>query len=50
MSARVKGLRELVAHSNYLVLYRETAALVEIVNVVRARRQCPETKKKGKSE
>jgi toxin ParE1/3/4 len=49
-STRVKGLRELVGHSNYIVLYRETAALVEIVNVVHARRQFPDTKKKRKSK
>jgi toxin ParE1/3/4 len=49
-STRVKGLRELVAHSNYVVLYRETATLVEVVNVVHARRQFPETKRKGKSK
>ena len=49
-SMRVKGLREFVAHSNYLVLYRETAALVEVVNVVYARRQFPATKTKGKAK
>ena len=38
-STRVKGMRELVARSNYVVLYRETPELVEIVNVLHARRQ-----------
>ena len=46
LSGRVKGLRELVAHSNYIVLDRETPALVEIVNVVHARRQFPAAPKK----
>jgi toxin ParE1/3/4 len=40
-STRVKGMRELVARRNYIVLYRETPALVEIVNVLHARRQWP---------
>lgn len=40
-SVRVKGLRELIVGSNYLVLYRESQEMVEIVNVVHARRQWP---------
>jgi toxin ParE1/3/4 len=40
-STRVKGMREMVARSNYIVLYRETPQRVEIVNVVHARRQWP---------
>lgn len=40
-SQRVKGMRELVVRSNYIVLYRETPALVEVVNVLHARRQWP---------
>lgn len=40
-SQRVKGMRELVVRSNYIVLYRETLALVEVVNVLHARRQWP---------
>lgn len=40
-SPRVKGMRELVAMSNYIVLYRETPSLVEVVNVFHARRQWP---------
>lgn len=44
-STRVKGMRELVARSNYIVLYRETPARVEVVNVLHARRQFPPLKK-----
>lgn len=44
-SLRVKGMRELVARSNYIVLYRETQALVEVVNVFHARKQWPTRKK-----
>ena len=40
-STRVKGLREMVVRSNYIVFYRETPALVEVVNVAHARRQWP---------
>jgi len=40
-SLRLKGMRELVARSNYIVLYRETPTLVEVVNVFHARRQWP---------
>lgn len=40
-SVRVKALRELVVRSNYIVLYRESVELVEIVNVIHARRQWP---------
>ena len=36
------GLREIVAHPNYIVLYRVTATCIEVVNVVHARRQFPE--------
>jgi len=38
-SLRVKGLREIVVTPNYIVLYRETPELVEIVNVVHTRQQ-----------
>ena len=41
ISDRVPGLREIVAHPNYLVLYRVTATCIEIVNVVHARREFP---------
>lgn len=40
-SVRVDGLRELIVRSNYIVLYRDSPELVEIVNVVHARRQWP---------
>lgn len=42
-SLRVKGMREMVVRSNYIVLYRETAQLVEVVNVLHARQQWPKT-------
>src|SRR3546814_3686822 len=42
ISGRVAGLREVVAHPNYIVLYRVTAIRVEVVNVVHARREYPE--------
>ena len=38
-SLRVKGMRELVARSHYIVLYRETPTLVEVVSVFHARQQ-----------
>ncbi|EJR6791249.1 type II toxin-antitoxin system RelE/ParE family toxin [Salmonella enterica] len=41
-SDRVPGQREIVAHPNYLVLYRVAATRIEVVNVVHARRQFPE--------
>lgn len=41
LSDRVPGLREIVAHPNYVVLYRVTADRIEIVNVVHARREFP---------
>jgi toxin ParE1/3/4 len=40
-SQRVKGMREVVICGNYVMFYRETPALVEIVNVIHARRQWP---------
>jgi addiction module RelE/StbE family toxin len=42
-SLRVKGMREMVIRSNYIVFYRETAQLVEVVNVLHARQQWPKT-------
>ncbi|MEX3614762.1 MAG: type II toxin-antitoxin system RelE/ParE family toxin [Burkholderia gladioli] len=41
-SERVSGLREIVAHPNYLVLYLVTATCIEVVNVVHARREFPD--------
>ena len=40
-SPRVKGMRELVVRSNYIVLYKEAPPLVEVVSVIHARRQWP---------
>ena len=41
-SDRVPGLRQIVAHPNYIILYRVAADRIEVVNVVHARRQFPE--------
>ena len=38
---RVAGTRELVAHPNYIVVYRVTATAVEIVNILHARQHYP---------
>jgi len=38
---RVAGTRELVAHPNYIVVYRVQSDCIEIVNIVHARRQYP---------
>jgi toxin ParE1/3/4 len=38
---RVPGTRELVAHPNYIVVYRVLSDCVEIVNVLHARQQYP---------
>jgi len=38
---RVPGTRELVAHPNYIVVYRVTYQDVEILNVLHARQQYP---------
>jgi toxin ParE1/3/4 len=40
-SERVNGLREIVAHPNYLVLYRVTPTAIEVVNVVHAKTDFP---------
>ncbi|CAM4202442.1 type II toxin-antitoxin system RelE/ParE family toxin [Roseateles saccharophilus] len=48
VSPRAKGLREMVIRPNYLVFYRESPTLVEIVNVIHARRQWPPIKRKAK--
>lgn len=40
-SERALGLREIVTHPNYIILYRVTASNIEIVNVVHSRRQYP---------
>ena len=41
ISDRAPGLREIVAHPNYIVLYRVAAERIELVNVVHARQQYP---------
>lgn len=38
---RASGTREIVAHPNYLVIYRVLSDSVDIVDVVHARRQYP---------
>ncbi len=38
---RVPGTREIVAHPNYIVVYRVLADCVEIVSVVHASREYP---------
>ncbi|WP_246054694.1 type II toxin-antitoxin system RelE/ParE family toxin [Bartonella massiliensis] len=40
-SEKVLGLREIIAHPNYLILYRVVANQIEIVAVVHARREVP---------
>ncbi|EFE9119727.1 TPA: type II toxin-antitoxin system RelE/ParE family toxin [Escherichia coli] len=40
-SDRVLGLREIVAHPNFVILYRVATSNIEIVNVVHSRRQYP---------
>ncbi len=40
-SERVPGLREIVAHPNYIIIYRVTRTSVEVVNIVHARREFP---------
>jgi toxin ParE1/3/4 len=38
---RVAGTRELVAHPNYVVVYRVTDETIEIVSILHARQQYP---------
>ncbi|MEI9850059.1 MAG: type II toxin-antitoxin system RelE/ParE family toxin [Sphingomonas sp.] len=38
---RIAGTREAVVHPNYIVIYRASAEIVEIVNVVHARQRYP---------
>jgi toxin ParE1/3/4 len=40
-SSRLLGLREIVVHPNYIVLYRVTVTSIEVVNVVHARCEFP---------
>lgn len=38
---RVPGTRELIAHPNYILVYRVAADAMEVVNVLHARQQYP---------
>ncbi len=38
---RIPGTRELVAHPNYIIVYRVLADYIDITNVLHARRQYP---------
>lgn len=38
---RVPGTRELVAHPNYVLVYRVTLERIEVVNVLHARQEYP---------
>ena len=38
---RVPGTREVVAHPNYVLVYRVAANCIEVVNVLHARQQYP---------
>lgn len=38
---RVPGTREVIAHPNYIVIYRVTADRIEVVHVLHARQQYP---------
>lgn len=38
---RVMGTREIVAHPNYIVIYRVLGRTIEVVDVVHARQQYP---------
>ena len=40
-SDRVHGLREIVAHPNYIVFYRVTPTAIEVVNIVHAKTNYP---------
>ncbi|HWK47479.1 MAG TPA: type II toxin-antitoxin system RelE/ParE family toxin [Stellaceae bacterium] len=40
-SGRVPETREIVAHPNYIIVYRVAADRIEIVNVLHARQQYP---------
>lgn len=40
-AGRVAGTRELVAHPNYIVVYRVTDDAIEIVSILHARQQYP---------
>jgi toxin ParE1/3/4 len=44
LSDRIPGVREIVVHPNYLVLYRVACERIEVVAVVHARQQYPNSR------
>ena len=40
-SERIAGMREIVVHPNYVVLYQVTATCIEVVTVSHTRREFP---------
>lgn len=38
---RIPGTRELVAHPNYVIVYRVSSERIEVVNVLHARQEYP---------
>lgn len=40
-SDRAQGLRELVAHPNYVIFYRVTNSNIEVVSILHARQEYP---------
>lgn len=40
-TGRVSGTREIVAHPNYVLIYRVTAAHIEVLDVLHTRQQYP---------
>ena len=40
-SQSIPGVREIVAHPNYIVYYRVTSTCIEVVNVIHSRREFP---------
>ncbi|MDR2128133.1 MAG: type II toxin-antitoxin system RelE/ParE family toxin [Burkholderiaceae bacterium] len=40
-SSRVPGCREIVAHPNYIVLYRVGLSSIDVIRVIHARREYP---------
>lgn len=40
-AGRMPGTREVIAHPNYMVVYRITATKIEVVGVVHTRQQYP---------
>ncbi len=38
---RISGTREIVAHPNYIIVYKVTDSAIEVMNVVHARQEYP---------